>query len=469
MSTRVLRQSVLLTAALSCAIQRDSAAQPAETLMPDNEVRIFSSVCDGASDEAAALQTSFDSLADGATLSIPCQLSLGSAVRLRDKTGVTIRGVTEGAGLKALSNTGSGLPGGFGPLLFLIERCNRCIIEHLDIDLDRHGVGGIGVAGSIGTQIRHNVIRNAGAMSGGALSASRNVGNEYSDNRIQGIDGDTRGLWIGNHWENTLELYPRIRNNTVRQIAATGIAIHAVGAYVAGNSVEHTAGAGIKCVPGPAPTGVPTIIENNTLRNNAFNGIQIAHGHDMIVRTNTVEQNGGAGIYVVDSFVNAVIAGNVIRDNDLAYRVNGWQGGILIHQGSNVLIADNVIEDSRTGPDRTQTNGILLNAAQSVINNVRVERNTIRNHMVSGVQLSGRHRIDGVAVLMNVLTDNSEYGVSVSAAPAAEPVTLCGNASTGGRGYINPLAPVQVLDACTLSSSVDLHLHLPAVRLSTDR
>jgi hypothetical protein len=446
MDPRALGNTLLLTTVLSGAVQPDMPEQTEN--IHEAEVRSFTAICHDASDDSVALQAALDSLPDGATLSIPCQLLLGSPVKLRDKTGVTITVAKAGAGFKALRQTGQGIPGGFGPLLFVVERCSRCTIEYLDIDLDRHATGGIGVTGSTETRIRYNTIRNAGSISGGALSASANLRNQYIGNTIVNTDGATRGLWIGNHWRHTLDAYPHIRNNTVRRVSASGIVTHAIAASIADNSVEDAAGSGIKCVPASAPAGVPTLIQNNILRANIFNGLQIAHGHDIRIQQNTIEYNGGAGIYAAEPLSDIVIENNIIRDNDVKYRANGWQGGILIHQGKNIVIVGNVIEDTRTGNGRTQTNGIWLNASQSFIRDIRIERNTISNHVVSGIQLSGSYRLDDISVNTNVLRANSEYGISVHAGTATGTVTLCANTSTGGNGYFNDGRSVLLLNAC---------------------
>jgi hypothetical protein len=412
-------------------------AAPSATAAVEVDIRSFGVACNGATDDSPAFQAALNSLpsSGGAILRIPCQMSLRSGVRLSGKSDVTISGSAQGAGFKALSRSGAGM-GPFGPLMLVLDRCNRCAVENLTIDIANHAVGAIGVISSTEARISNNTIHNTGDMAGGAVTGSGNTRTQYIGNTILGTTGNARGMWIGNHWEETLDRYPQIVNNTIRNANATGIALHTVGATISRNSVEYSKGAGIKVVPAPLPTGVTTLIEHNSLRNNVFNGLQLAHGHDMIVRNNTLESNRGPGLHTSDPLANIRIEANTIRNNDIDYKLNGWQGGIIMHQGENITIVGNTIDDSRTGTARTQTNGIIMLSAQARYNNIRIEQNIFRNHLFSGIQMAGANPIENVAIDGNTFTGNGEYSISIQAGIPKGNVTLCNNTTSGGRGEL---------------------------------
>ena len=412
-------------------------ATPAANAAIELDVRSFGVACNGYTDDSSAFQAALNALpsSGGGVLRIPCRMSLRSGVRLTGKSDITITGSASGAGFRALSGAGIGM-GPFGPLMIVLERCDRCVVENLDIDIANNTVGAIGVTGSNSARITNNTIRNTGNMSGGTISGSGNTRNQYVENTILGAPGVARGLWIGNYWTHTLDTNPQIVNNTVRNVNATGIVVHSIGATISGNSVEYVNGAGIKCVPPPTPTGVTTLIENNSLRHNIFNGLQLAQAHDMIVRNNTFEMNRGPGLYTAEQLTNVRIERNTIRNNDLDYTTKGWQGGIIMHQGNNVVISGNVIEDTRSGSSRTQTNGIWLNSAQAGFNNIRIEQNTVRNHLYSGVHISGPNRIDNVAISGNGFAGNAAYGVTIQAGTPGGAVTVCNNTTSGGKGEL---------------------------------
>jgi parallel beta-helix repeat protein len=412
------------------------------------DVRNFGVACNGVTDDSAAFQAALNALpaSGGAILRIPCKMSLRSGVRLMGKSDVTVTASASGAGFKALSSAGVGM-GAFGPLMFVLERCDRCVVENLEIDMAMQTVGGIGITASTDARISGNTIRNTGNMSGGALSGAGNVRTQYVGNTIVGTTGVTRGLWIGNAWNSALDWYPQIANNTVRNVSATGIVVHCIGATVSGNSVEWVNGAGIKSVPPPTPTGVKTIIEHNSLRNNTFDGMHLADAHDMIVRNNTLELNRGPGLYADGQLTNVRMEQNIIRNNDLDYLVRGWGGGILMHQGTNVTIVGNTIEDTRTGSARTQTNGIWVKSGQGPFNGLRIERNSIRNNSLSAVHMSGQYRIDNAALYENTFADNSSYGLAISPGVPGGTATLCNNTTTGGRGELLQNS-LQVMYSC---------------------
>jgi polygalacturonase len=414
----------------------------------DIDVREFGAVCDGNTDDSVAFQAALDALpaTGGGTLFVSCRLGLRSGVRISNKSDIVVTGTSSGAGFKALGSKGYNIPA-FGPLLFVAERCDRCTIQNLDIEIDGQPVGGIGITGSTEAKIMDNTIRNTGNMSGGAISGSGNIRNQYIGNTILRAGGATRGLWIGNYWDEALDSLPLVANNTVRNVDATGIVVHGIAATIAANLSESNQGAGIKVVPRPLPTGLTTLIEGNNLRNNVFNGLQISQGHDTIIRGNTIELNGGAGIYAdAGQFNNILIEQNVLRNNDTDYLTRGWQTGLLIHLGSNIVIRYNVFEDTRSGLGVTQSHGMWLKASQGSITNVRVEQNIFRNNRLNGVQLSGSSPMSNIIVAGNTFVANPEYAVAVAPATGLESLILRDNNVSGSRSdYLgDPSRLVQV-------------------------
>jgi hypothetical protein len=264
---------------------------------PQLDVRTFGARCNGVTDDSKALQAALDSIpSSGGSVLIPCQLAIGSSgVRVSGKSNVEIKGTAPGAGIKSLARTHQGALG-FGPATLVLQHCTNCEVRDLNFTSNNIGVGAIALDRCTATVIENNTITDVGGnVIGGALMAAGGRDNQYLRNRIERTGNAngvaTRGMWIGNWSALENEWRPVIKENTIRNAAATGIATHAIGATIADNVVDTTSGAGIKITPPPGLSSGMTIVEGNTLKRNTFHGIQINNGFDLIVRNNIVEEN----------------------------------------------------------------------------------------------------------------------------------------------------------------------------------
>ena len=145
-------------------------------------------------------------------------------------------------------------------------------------------------------------------------------------------------MWIGNSGDTQTEWNPTIANNTLTNIAATGIATHVVGATIQGNLVDGSGGSGIKVVP-PGGAGQLTTISGNTLRNIAGHGVQIDNAEPTTsfnIQNNNIENVGVSGVYVEGSaFANSTIAGNTINSKA--------EAGVYMYNASTVTLDNNTI------------------------------------------------------------------------------------------------------------------------------
>lgn len=404
------------------------------------DIRNYGAVCNGVNDDSAAVQAAFNAVPDGGTVVIPCVAGVGAAgVTLQSKSNVTVAG-QNGGGFRALAPTRIGAQG-FGPITFVVRFCTQCTIRDLVLEGNSVATGAIGFDRCTETTADRNTIRNVG-YSNAALAASGNTRNRYTRNTVvttlsnaARTDG-ARGFWIGNVASNEVEWYPYIGENTIQNIAATSLAIIAVGAQLIGNTVEDDLGAGIKLQP---PPGVPgqTIVEGNTIRRCFYGGIQVENVSDTVIRNNLIEFNGGWGIFLWHGFRNSQITGNTIRNN-VTSRANGWQGGILVGYATDSLIANNNLSDTRVGAARTQDNGILVLSAG--IRNLTIRDNICTNHYISGIYVNNHFSMGGpvenLLISGNQCTNNSEFGLEIweTMPGGMNNVTLSNNTFTG-NGY----------------------------------
>lgn len=415
---------------------------------PDLDIRSFGAACNGTSDDRGALQQALDALpSTGGTLSISCMLGVGgNGVVLQGKSNVVVRASTSGAGIRSLSRTSQNVQG-FGPVTFAVRQCTNCRIEGLTFEGNNVDVGPLGFDRCTNTVAEGNVIRNVGAnFAGGAISAAGNRGNQYLRNTIDGTregpGGAVRGMWLGNPGSSEQEWYPVASGNTIRNAAATGIALHPVGATLTDNYIENTLGAGIKIVPVPGQSAA-NLVERNTLRRNKFSGLQIDSAYNLTVRNNVMEENQMGGIFVYLGLTNSSIVNNIVRDNN-SDRLGGWQGGIYIHHAYNATIAGNQIYDTRSGSARTQDNAIVFNAVSSGgIRNVKVTNNICRNSAVHGIAIyNDGGTLSDIEITGNQCTQNAGYGLHVNekSAGALRNIREGGNNFDGnasGRIYDN--------------------------------
>jgi hypothetical protein len=208
-----------------------------------SDIRSFGARCDG-SDDSGAVNAAFSSLPNGGTLQISCRVGVSEAA-MRDKSAVTIEGVSGGGFIAVGSNPAR--------VLIRVENCDRCAIRNLVIDGNGRDAAGLGIFYSSNTTVENNQVSNVSYPAMAGIVARGNRNNRYVGNFVMRMIGDenngVRGMWIGNGsaGSSDIEWNPTIANNTVRDASATGLVGHWWGRR-SRNTVDRT-GSGIKVVP----------------------------------------------------------------------------------------------------------------------------------------------------------------------------------------------------------------------------
>jgi parallel beta-helix repeat protein len=413
------------------------------------DVRSLGAACDGRTDDAPVLQAALSAVENGGTVLIPCMLGIGEAgVLLADRSGVTVRGTGRRAGIRSLAVT-TQRADRFGPVLFLLRRCEGCVVERLSFEGAGLDVAPLGLDTCSRTTIRRNRITNVGSVGGGALVGTGGIENRYLDNEISDTagappgkpygHGATRGIWLGNVFPGSEERHSVIEGNRFSSLGHTGIATHMVGGVIRGNVVEKAGGAGLKLMPPPGIVEGRTLVEGNTFRENVFCGVQLQDAHHITLRNNRMESNDHPGIYISGEFSDSLIEDNLILDNDRADD-GRRDGGIIVHRATNVVIRNNEIRDTRRGDARTQNFGIRLLSRNGPLTGLEVSGNRCDNHLFDGILIEIEDEIDDVEVFANRCGHNSGYGLAVTSDRSGDTpgLRVCGNDFAGNRrGELN--------------------------------
>jgi parallel beta-helix repeat protein len=212
------------------------------------DVRSLGVKCDGRSDDGPKVQLALDRLRPGDVLLVSCRAGIGRAgLLLRDRRGVTIRGVKDG-GFVALAPAEQSSQG-FSNVMLLVQRCDRCAVESLYFQMNRAAETAVGFDRCSDSTLRGNIVADTGFPASAAIVATGNRQTSYLDNRVLGSGYDdkngARGMWIGNNRETEEEFRPTVSGNTVERTGATGIVVYGRGAVITGNTVTGTKGAGM--------------------------------------------------------------------------------------------------------------------------------------------------------------------------------------------------------------------------------
>jgi parallel beta-helix repeat protein len=368
------------------------------------DIKTYGARCNG-SDDSGAVQAAINAIpTSGGTVLISCQAGIGpSGIVLTNKSNVTVAGSVAGAGFKTLGVPNQGAQG-FGPVMFLVQYCTNCVIRDLVIDDAMMGVDAIGFDRCNGTTAQNIAVSNVAYPANAGIVAVGNTGNSYIGNSVTNTtasptDG-TRGMWIGNTGSTQTEFNATISNNTLSNIAATGIAAHVISAMISNNTVTNTQGAGVKIVPPPGGGGQSTI-QGNTLRGNLFHGIQIENADSpVIIKGNLIDANSISGIYASGGvWNNGQIIGNTITNNP--------QSAIYLYNGLNITISGNQMSGNGHGVLIEGDNGYTIQG-------VTISNNTISGGTAHGVTMWGRGgTISSVNVNSNSIFNNALYGLYV--------------------------------------------------------
>lgn len=402
------------------------------------EIRSFGARCDG-SDDSGAINAAFGALPNGGTLLLNCTLGIGpTGVLLHTKQGVTVDGS---------SGRIVGLANNNAKILIRAEACSGCTIRNLTIDANNVGAAGVSYYWSNNSSIENTTVVNIRAPAMAGIVSGGNQGNRYLNNTVSGTtqvgSEAPRGIWMGNPDSPLLERNPTIAGNAIRDIAATGLVLHTVGATVTGNTIERVQGSGMKLSIPPGQGG-QTTIRQNTVRQCLWHGIQIA-GVDspVFVQNNQLSNNQNGLLAAEGGFVNSVVSGNTISGNG--------QGGVYIYDARNSSIESNQFTSNG--------NGIIFAAYPgSSLSGNRVTGNAVVGSNEDGIIVAGRGgSLQGLSVSSNQIVNNGRYGMSLeeSYAGAITGVSLNGNCFSGNRvgallDYrVNPIGGISQSGGCS--------------------
>jgi parallel beta-helix repeat protein len=375
------------------------------------DIRTLGARCDGRTDDAPRVQAALNRLGPGDVLLMSCRAGIGSSgLTVREKRGITIRGVN-GGGFQALAPA-SLASQGFSPVMMLIQHCVRCTIESLHFDMNRVPEAAVGLDRCSDTTLRGNTVVDTGYPANAAIVATGNRHGVYASNRVLRTGSDAkdgaRGMWLGNGDDTQEEFRPEVSGNTVEGAGGTGIVVYARGAVVDGNTVSTCKGAGIKLIsrdlPGAAP-GPQTRIAGNTLVGNLFHGIQIERGEGGVrIERNRVEANAIAGLYVFGGDFTGEIVDNTFTGNK--------EAGIYLYRASGVVIRNNRFRPTASGP---QAHGILLEAIQgNSIRGVDISGNAIFDQEYDGISVRARGgALEGLKIEGNSIGGRTPAGVRI--------------------------------------------------------
>lgn len=339
------------------------------------DIRALGARCDGRTDDAPRIQRALNRLAPGDVLLVSCRAGIGGAgLVLRDRRNVAVRGV-KGGGFYALAPAGHAAQG-FSPVMMLVQRCVRCVVESLHFEMNRVPEAAIGLDRCADSTLRGNTVEDTGYPASAAIVATGNRQTSYLDNRVLRTGHDSkdgaRGMWIGNGGETQDEFRPTVSGNRVENPGATGIVVYGRGAIVTGNTVSGAKGAGIKLLVHESAS----LVTDNMLTGNAFHGLQVERGEGGVrIERNTFEGNAIAGLYVAGGSFSGEIAANTFKGNR--------EAGVYLYRAAGVTIRNNRFEAGG--------HGILIEAiGDNSIRDVEISGNALREQGQDGIAVWSR-------------------------------------------------------------------------------
>lgn len=247
-----------------------------------------------------------------------------------------------------------------------------------------------------------------------------------------------------------------VENNEIRYNHAIGLQ---GGGNVRGNHIHHNGWMGL------AGYDIGTIIDGNEINNNEYaqggcwegGGTKFLRTTNLIVRNNfvhhhtycpglwtdwdniytlfennTVEDNGGPGIFHEASF-DAVIRNNIVKRNGYGAEFQGWidGGGILVNSSRNVEIYGNQLDSNRHGISVTHTErGSSTAHGLREVRNLNVHDNTTKMGVNSNIA-------GGLASnIADVYTRNNRFANNTYVLCSGKP-ELYAWINNGSLGYIS--------------------------------
>jgi len=188
----------------------------------------------------------------------------------------------------------------------------------------------------------------------------------------------------------------RISGSTASGDGITAYGINEI--YLSGMSIDHNGGNGISlidCYEDPR-------ISDSIITYNTKTGLNILHGHDIIVNANQFEENQDA-VHCIDSY-NLCMNGNNLDDH--------LGNGVVIENTYGSILSGNMIEEC---------NGIAVIMDRDCYGNT-ISANVIAHNLGGGVDIRDAW---GCAVSANTFTINAQNSITVG--PKSGRITITGN------------------------------------------
>jgi hypothetical protein len=393
------------------------------------DIKTFGARCNG-SDDAAAVQNAIHVLANGDTLLVSCQASIGSAgIVLQGKSNVTILGTGSPAGFRALSATNQAIVGVSTSGVLKVASCTNCTVKNVLFEGNSKPAAGIVMQYNTGTVVTGNIIQNVGDGSGqpsAALEASDNTDCRYTNNTIIHTVGiykgnGPRGMWIGNVGHT--DTRPIITGNNITNIHHTGIAGNRNNATISYNTI-YNAGTGANygkaggaCIKETGKSSVQEYIQNNDLRF-CGQGLQLEGTANVAVSNNLFRDMVDSGVYMSggQGSGSTVDTGDTITSNTFKNCANA---GITFIAGNNFTITNNLFTDDSAGMFRMGSDIKLSSdwTSPGGINNITIYNNEIGTNLHAGIALfdAGGHigNTGPITIKHNSLTESAAHGLLI--------------------------------------------------------
>lgn len=423
----------------------------------------FGAVGDGVANDAAAIQAAIDSGARLITGSVNATYLIGAAgLAITSKTGITLD--FKGCKLK-LGAVSTQTMTSLGSTAILFSGCTDSGIINAEIDGDNKASNLIGFLSCTRCFADNNHLYAGGAS--GQIAAINNTRNTYINNVIRNGAGTARGFWLGNYGANLLENNAIVRGNRVIDSGGTGIVLSAQNTICDSNYVYGSFGAGIIYGGASGYRSNNLTISNNHCEANGFHGVQAdtSYATDadlpyaVTIVGNTLRGNSpsgaGSGAYLVNTR-DTTFSGNTCTDN-------GEYGIVIGVRAINVVVANNVIADTRNGGARTQSVGIICGAETQNMQDVQIIGNLCRNHSLTNVQITSTSpaTLNGLIVSDNVCRASAN-GIFIAEAAAGEITNaiVSNNICLGNSTVDLRLSLVDVvIDANKYSTQQDVLFH----------
>lgn len=290
--------------------------------------------------------------------------------------------------------------------------------------------GGIQVTSEANLELVHSEVMSntAGSWAGGILG-SDNATVSIQDSLIQQNSASYgSGLMMAGAAGFSL-LDSRVISNTAGSAAAVYVSdtVYEIeGNAIAGNVAAGNVGIEIRA--GSDGTIVDNLILRNLATANIGGAITVEGATAAIsgnqILSNTVEDQGGAGVYVTGASV-VEIRSNTIADNQAT-----GGAGILVGTGAEAVIEDNVIEHNQATLHAGGGIGIWAGGS------AEIGQNWIADNTGGGIDIAGMASLENNMIVRSSHNTQHPDGQGQVRITGSEPVTLTNNTIAGnGTGY----------------------------------